>query len=587
MKPVSFENVSIEDGFWSKRIKTVQEKTVWVCIEECEKTHRIDNFRRAAGLQEGKFTGIFFDDSDVYKVLEGVAYVLENSPSDALEKKADEIIDAICSAQQEDGYLYTYFILNSPENRWTDMNYHEAYCIGHMIEGAVAYARATGKEKWLNAAKMAVEQMMSVNGKNGAHWVTGHEEIELALVKLYRYTGDKKYIDYAQWLVEERGHGHLNTPLSNNKELLQPVYCQDDVPVREISRVTGHAVRAMYYYSGVTDLASLLDNDDYANAMKRVWENVVPANMYVTGGIGQSSRNEGFTADWSLPNLTAYCETCASIGMALWNHRMNLLTGESKYADIVELEMYNGILAGISLSGDKFFYENPLSSIGNHHRKNWYGCSCCPTNLVRFIPSVGGYAYCTDGDEITVNQFISSNAIIKTESGEVTLIVKTEYPFDGNIHILAKDFEGERILRLRQPGWCKHFKLTKNGTEIEISNNGYCEATIKADDKIDYVLDISPRRIYANIRVREDAGRVAVAAGPLIYCAEETDNIGIPTEYFHADMALDKSTVLQPQNEEMLKGVTTLVGENIKLIPYYAWDNREAGGMAIWLKELR
>ena len=586
MKPVSFENVSIVDGFWQKRISTAGEKTVWACIEECERTHRIDNFRRAAGLQEGGFTGIFFDDSDVYKVLEGVAYTLENSPSEALEKKADEIIDAICAAQQEDGYLYTYFILNTPENRWTDMNYHEAYCLGHMIEGAVAYARATGKEKWLNAAKRAVEQMMSVNGKNGAHWVTGHEEIELALVKLYRYTGDKKYIEYAQWLVEERGHGHLNTPLSENKELLQPVYCQDDVPVREISRVTGHAVRAMYYYSGVTDLASLLNDDDYANAMKRVWKNVVPANMYVTGGIGQSSHNEGFTADWSLPNLTAYCETCASIGMALWNHRMNLLTGESKYADIVEMEMYNGILAGISLSGDKFFYENPLSSIGNHHRRTWYGCSCCPTNLVRFIPSVGGYAYCTDGDVITVNQFISSNAKIKTESGEVTLIVKTEYPFAGDIHIVVKDFEGERTLRLRQPGWCKSIKLTKNGKEIEISNNGYCEVTVKANDEIDYILDISPRRIYADARVREDAGRVAVAAGPLIYCAEETDNAGIPTEYFHADMALAKGTVLQPQKEEILNGVTTFVGKNIKLIPYYAWDNREAGGMSVWLKEV-
>ena len=313
LNPVGFQNVNIADGFWRKRIHAVSTETAWTCIDECEKTHRIDNFRRAGGLQEGGFEGIFFNDSDVYKVLEGVAYVLMTERDEKLEAKADEIIDAICAAQQPDGYLYTYFTLNTPENRWVDMDHHEAYCLGHMIEGAIAYAQATGKDKWLKVACRAVDQMMKVNGPEGQHWITGHQEIELALVRLYRHTGDEKYIRYAQWLVEERGHGHLRIPISAAKDFFIPEYCQDDKPVRELERVTGHAVRAMYYYSGVTDLAAILGEESYDAAMQRVWNNVVPANFYVTGGIGQSAHNEGFTRDWSLPNLTAYCETLSLI----------------------------------------------------------------------------------------------------------------------------------------------------------------------------------------------------------------------------------------------------------------------------------
>jgi len=586
VEPVSFENVLIRRGFWEQRIRAVQQTTTWACIDECERTHRVDNFRRAGGMQPGGFEGIYFNDSDVYKVLEGVAYVLTQRRDPALEAKADEIIDAICSAQQKDGYLYTYFILNTPEHRWTDMNLHEAYCLGHMIEGAIAYARATGKRKWLDAATRALDQMMRVNGPEGQHWVTGHEELELALVKLYRYTGEEKYIDYARWLVEERGHGHLKVPLSPEIDPSNPAYCQDDLPVRELTRVTGHAVRAMYYYSGVTDLASILHEEGYAAAMDRVWGNVVPANLYLTGGIGQSASNEGFTRDWSLPNLTAYCETCAAIGMAFWNHRMNLLHGMRKYADLVELEMYNGILAGISLEGDRFFYVNPLASVGAHHRQKWFGCSCCPTNLIRFIPSIGGYMACTDGDALVINQFIDSEAEIAVGEKRVRLCTTTDYPWDGNVRFTFEGFEGDLPVRLRCPGWCTEHSLTLNGRAVVDYAEGYYAVTVRAGDALRFEMAMPIRRVKADPRVREDAGRVAVMRGPVVYCAEAVDDPGLPDEYFHAELALDRDAPLREEWEPgLLGGVVTISGGGVRLVPYYAWDNREAGAMCVWMKE--
>ncbi len=589
LNPIGFQNVSICDHFWSKRIQTIREVTAWTCIDECEKTHRIDNFRRAGGLQEGGFEGIFFNDSDVYKVLEGAAYVLMGGADPKLEAKVDEIIDAICAAQQEDGYLYTYFTLNTPENRWTDMDHHEAYCLGHMIEGALAYAQATGKDKWLKAACRAVDQMMKVNGPEGQTWVTGHQEIELALVKLYRHTGERKYLEYAQWLVEQRGHTQLRLPISYDKALTfyTPEYCQNDKPVRELDKVTGHAVRAMYYYSGVTDLAAILGEKDYDAAMRRLWDNVVPANLYITGGIGQSAHNEGFTRDWSLPNLTAYCETCAAIGMALWNQRMNFTRGESKFADLVEREMYNGILSGISLSGDKFFYVNPLSSVGNHHRNRWFGCSCCPTNLIRFIPSVGGYCYAVTGDTIYLNQFIQSEARIATESGEVVLAVETNYPWCGKVNVKVAGCEGERVLKIRKPDWCDHASMLLNGAEVTGGEEGYYTITVREGDCIAYEMDMPVKRVYADARVEENAGRVAVMRGPIVYCAEEIDNPGVVSEYFHCEKSLAKGAELIAKFEpELLGGVVTLEGEGIKLIPYYAWDNREPGAMVVWMKEV-
>jgi DUF1680 family protein len=586
LNPVEFQNVNIVDGFWRKRIHAVCRETAWACIDECEKTHRVDNFRRAGGLQEGSHEGIFFNDSDVYKVLEGIAYVLLTERDDKLEAKADEIIDAICAAQQADGYLFTYFILNTPENRWVDMAYHEAYCIGHMIEGAIAYAQATGKDKWLQAACRAVDQMMSVNGPEGQHWVTGHQEIELALVRLYRYTGEDKYLRYAHWLVEERGHGYLKVPLLAELDFFVPEYCQDDKPVCELERVTGHAVRAMYYYSAITDLAAIMGKESYDRAMQRIWKNIVPANLYITGGIGQSAQNEGFTRDWSLPNLTAYCETCAAIGMALWNQRMNFTHAESKYADIVELEMYNGILSGLSLKGDKFFYGNPLSSVGNYHRRRWFGCSCCPTNLVRFLPSVGGYAYATGENTIYINQFIYSDAVIDMPEGKVGLKTVTEYPWDGKVQITVTECVGSRLMKIRKPNWCNKAVLMVNSKVVDNCEAGYYTVMVKQGDRIDYKMEMETRRVYADKRVAENIGRVAIMRGPIVFCAEETDNPGIPSEYFHADKTLSKHIELSAKYyPDLLEGVVVVEGKGIKLVPYFAWDNRDAGGMAVWLRE--
>ena len=587
LEPVPFQHVRISDGFWKRRIDINREVTARVCIEQCEITHRIDNFRVAAGRKPGKFEGIYYNDSDIYKVLEGIAYMLMDRADPSLEKTADEIIDDICAAQQEDGYLYTFYTLNTPEYRWTDMSFHEAYCLGHMIEGAVAYDRATGKDKWLKAAIRAVRQMMSVIGPGKKHWVTGHEEIELALVLLYRHTGDESFLDFAQWLVDERGHGHLSTPLYAHKDFFKPEYCQDDVPARQLSRVTGHAVRAMYYYSALADLAALKDDKELLAALLRLWSNVIPGNYYITGGIGQSAYNEGFTRDWSLPNLTAYCETCAAIGMALWNHRMNLLTHEAKYADVVETEMYNGILSGVSLPGDRFFYVNPLSSAGTHHRRPWYGTSCCPTNIIRFLPSVGGYAYAIGEEGVYINQYLPGSADIPTKAGNVKLLTETNYPWDGQVAIQVEESPDAIDLMLRIPGWCKDYTLTVNGTPVSpILEKGYAWLSVKARDRVELLFVMPVRREYADPRVAEDKGRVAVARGPVIYCAEEVDNPGIVSEYFPAEKTLSASaqTKLIKVNDLPVDTVALNIG-GVTMIPYCLWDNRSAGAMAVWLKE--
>ncbi len=406
------------------------------------------------------------------------------------------MIDAICAAQREDGYLFTFFILNGIDKRWTDMGYHEDYCLGHMLEGAIAYYQATGKDKWLSAAVRALRQMMSVIGPGKKHWVVGHQELELALMRLYHLTGEAEYLAYARWLVGERGHGHLRSA-SFDRLNFREAYCQDDVPAEQLSKVTGHAVRAMYYYSGIADIAAVTEDRALAAALERLWHNVVPANLYVTGGIGQEASNEGFTRDWHLPNLTAYCETCASVGMALWNQRMNLLSGDAKYADLVETELYNGILSGISPDGVRFFYENPLSSAGTHLRSEWFGCSCCPTNLVRFIPSVGGYAYATDGERIYINQYIASTAQLTLGGRAVGLRVRTGYPWSGRVTVDAPDTDGPVPLRLRIPGWCQKYTLSVEGVQTDVSPvDGYADAVLPAGGSLTLALEMPARRIY-------------------------------------------------------------------------------------------
>lgn len=585
LQPVPFQHVRITGGIWRRRIETVRNVTVLDCLRKSQ--HSIDNFLRAAGEKPGKFEGIFFDDADVYKIIEGMAYVLTGGADPQLERTADELIDIVCAAQQPDGYLFNFFVLGNLSNRWTDMDHHEAFCVSQLVEAGVAYCQATGKDKLLKAALRAVEQMMTTLQSDPRGWINGHQGIEMALVRLYRFSGDEKFLRYAEWFVQQRGHVKLRLPISFEKKFFTDEYCQNDVPARELQKVTGHAVRAMYYYSGLSDIASIREDEELEQALCRVWDNVTSANLYLTGGIGQSAYNEGFTQDWSLPNLTAYCETCAAVGMAFWNRRMTLNHGQSRYADLVERELYNGILAGLSLSGDRYFYENPLASAGNHRRREWFQVPCCPTNMVRFLPAVGGMMFATAGNNLYVDQYIPSASAIALEGGELTLTMATGYPWDGRVEIAADSCPAGARLLLRKPGWCENWTLTVNDRELSPDPvEGYLPVNLSSGDRLVLTLDMPVVRIHADSRVLEDAGRVAVMRGPVVYCAEEADNPGIPTECFHADFALSRTETLVPVAEPaLLGGVTTLKSEHARLIPYYAWDNRAPGGMAVWMKE--
>ncbi len=584
LEPVPFNQVKILSGMWKNRIDTVRKVTTRACVAKCEATGRVDNFRKASGRMKGDFKGNVFDDADIYKTIEGIAYVIMDEPDTELKAIADNLIDEVCAAQLEDGYLYTLFTLGDLKNRWTDMDHHEAFCVGQIIEAGIAYRQATGDSRLYDAGIRAVDQMMTTLLSFPDGWINGHEGIEMALVHLYRYTGEEKYLKYAEWFIEQRGHVKLRLPLSNHKSFFTDEYCQNNVPVRELQKVTGHAVRAMYYYSGVADVASITGEKALVSALERVWNNLLTANTYITGGIGQSSFNEGFSGDFSLPNLHAYCETCASVGMAFWNQRMNLIHGESKYADVVETEIMNGILSGLSLSGDHYFYENPLASTGVSHRREWFSVPCCPTNLVRFVPSIGGYIYAKAPGELYINQFIASRAAV---DGTVVRMA-TNYPWESRIVITVEECAAGTKLNIRKPGWCNQWTLSLNGESLSLSAKvGYLRLTIRPGDEIVFTPDMPARRVYADPRVMEDQGRVAVMRGPVVYCAEETDNPGIPTEYFHADAALPKDAVLAERfREDLFGGVSTVETGSLTLIPYCLWDNRAPGGMAVWLREI-
>ena len=464
IRQVDFSHVKITDNFWSPRLDKHVSVTLPVCINQIEnQTGRMQNFVNAA-IGKGEHSGIFFDDSDVYKALEGIAYSLINNPNPELERKADEWIDKIAAAQQEDGYINTYYTLTGLENRWTNMDKHEMYCAGHMIEAAVAYYQATGKRKLLDVSIRMADHMISLFSPDKRHWVPGHEEIELALVKLYRITKEQKYLDFAYWLLEERGHGYGS---KGNEGEWDPFYYQDAVPVRDLESISGHAVRCMYLYCGMADVAALKHDTAYIAAMDRLWDDVVLRNMYITGGIGSSKNNEGFTDDYDLPNLEAYCETCASVGMVYWNQRMNQFTGDSKYIDVLERSMYNGALAEVSLSGDRFFYVNPLESKGDHHRQEWYGCACCPSQISRFLPSVGNYIYGISVNALWVNLFIGNTTQLAIDGNDVILKQETNYPWDGLVKFsIASNLPLNKELRIRIPGWCKSYSLSINDKDI-------------------------------------------------------------------------------------------------------------------------
>jgi DUF1680 family protein len=626
---VPFSSIQLEDAFFAPRLRTLADVTLPVAIRHCESTPRMDNFINAAAKLRGEpyrpHEGIYFDDSDVYKVLEGIGYLLTVHPDPALEAKADEWIDAIAAAQEPDGYLDTYFTLNHPDQKWTDMEKHEDYCAGHLFEAAVAYWRATGKRKVLDVAIRLADCIYDALPAANRHWVVGHQEPELGLVKLYHATGNARHLELARWMIEERGHGHGRGMIWDNPEW-GPRYCQDDLPVRELEKVTGHAVRAMYYYAGIADVAAETGDTSLEAPLHRLWAHTVNRNLYVTGGIGPSRHNEGFTTDYDLPNAEAYCETCASIGLLFWAHRMHRMTGRATYADIIEQTLFNNILAGISLAGDRFFYVNPLSSDGSHHRQAWFGCACCPSNVARLLPSLGGYLYTVGESAIHVNLYVGNTADIllpgKPESTDLRVRIeqKTDYPWEGKISLkVSPDKESTFRLRLRIPEWCRNWSLSVNGRpSCAAVSNGYAEVERlwQADDTVVLELDMPVEFIQAHPLVMADLGLVAVRRGPVVYCAEAVDNLAKPEMIKDSDrvdrkdhaegsghtggpdnvaglmsIRVDTSAPVQIiRMPDKLGGIVEIrIPEQdgkpaARLIPYYAWDNRGAAEMRVWLE---
>jgi len=569
MEPVKFSEVTIRDDFWSPILEKHKNNTIPVCIDQIEnQTGRMRNFENAAN-GTGTHSGIFFDDSDVYKALEGMAYSLQNHPDPELEAKCDEWIGKFAAAQQPDGYLNTYYTLTGLENRWTNMDYHEMYCCGHMIEAAVAYYNVTGKRQLLDISEKMVAHMMDTFGPGKRDWVPGHEEIELALVKLYQTTGKEEYLHFADWLLSERGKGIEVTPE------YPATHFQNVVPVRDLDSICGHAVRAMYLFCGMADVAAYTHDQGYIDAINRLWEDVVMRNMYITGGIGQTATNEGFSEDYSLPNKTAYCETCASVGMVLWNWRMNQFTGDAKYVDVMEKCLYNGVLAGISLNCDKFFYVNPLESDGDHHRQAWYGCACCPSQICRFLPSIGNYIYSMSKDALYVNIFIGNESDI--------MDITTNYPWEGNIVMtVKKEAAKKKEIRIRVPEWPEDgyaILINEKPANFRIEN-GYAviDRRLKVGDQIALYLSMEEKIVAADPRVKEDEGLRALMRGPFVYCLEEVDNPEIDKAVLESKEIFD---TVWSDKLGGIKEINTADGEHF--IPYYTWDNREAGKMKVWI----
>ena len=586
LQAVPFTKVKLDDEFWSARLKTNREKSLPHNFKWCEETGRVNNFAKAAGLVDGKFEGIYFNDSDVYKVLEGASYSLADHPDPALEKTVDEVIAKIAAAQQEDGYLNSYYTLVEPDKKWTHCaKKHELYCAGHLIEAAVAHHRTTGSRTLLDVAVRFADRIDQVFGPNGRCDVPGHEEIELALVKLFELTGEKRYMDLARFFIDARG--------DTDRREVYGQYCQDHVPVRDQSEIVGHAVRAMYLYSGVADVAGYSGDQGYVDAMDRLWQSVVGRKMYVTGGIGVQHHGEGFSADYNLPNAGAYCETCAAIGMALWNHRLNLMHADGKYFDVAERAIYNGVLSGIALDGQHFFYVNPLASAGGHHRQEFFGCACCPTNVVRFVPSVPGYAYAQGSHGVYVNLYAAGVAQVARPTGiEYTFTQETRYPWDGKVRLTldVPEKTGWFQILLRIPDWCEGATVSLNGEPYDRLGKakGYwvlCRYWAPGD-VIELDLPMPVRRVEANPQVEADRSRVALQRGPLVYCFEAVDNPGGV-----ANIILPHDPEFTTEHRpDLLGGVTVITckdrtGRELTAVPYYAWDHREPGEMAVWVRQ--
>jgi len=640
------KRISINDKFWSEYTKLVKEVVIpyqWEALNDrvpdAEPSHAVANFKIAAGMEEGKFYGAVFQDSDVYKWLEAVGYSLQVHPDAELEKTADEMIDIIEKAQGSDGYLNTYFTLEAPDKRWTNLkDCHELYCAGHFIEAAVAYYNATGKRKILDIACKFADYIDSVFGpeEHKLKGYPGHEEIELALVKLYETTGAKRYLNLAKYFIDERGKNPYYFTIewekrnyvdfwSPNKPLSPETnrnYYQTHKPVREQEAAVGHSVRAAYLYTGMADIAARTNDKELMDACKRLWNNIVSTQMYITGGIGSTRHGEAFTFDYELPNDTVYSETCAAIGLIFFAQRMLRIENKSCYADVIERALYNTVLASMAKDGKHFFYVNPLevwpeASMKNptkQHikpvRQKWFGCACCPPNVARLLSSIGHYMYTMDDNSIYAHLYMGSSAEFDINGANIVLEQATNYPWDGEI-IFKVSVKNDTPFRLglRIPGWCNKAGLKVNGEPInlcEIVKDGYAiiDRTWKNNDTVLLTLDMPVEIIQANPRVRANAGKVAIQRGPLVYCIEEADNGPILSS-----IALTADTKLTARyDDSFLGGAVIITGNaervndqgwngqlyrpykadsypvNITAIPYYLWGNREPGEMLVWIR---
>ena len=604
VKPVPFTAVHFNDAFWAPRIEINRKDTIPFAFQKCEETGRVDNFDRAATVLRGeplanrKPPAYPFDDSDVYKVIEGAAYSLAVHPDPALESYVDGLIVKIGAAQEKDGYLYTTRTID-PEHphkwagtkRWEreEEISHELYNLGHLYEAAVAYYQSTHKRALLDIALKSAELLDQTFGPGKQEIWPGHQITEMGLAKLYRTTGDAKYLNMARFLLDSRGPG--------GKE-----YNQAHVKVVDQTEAVGHAVRATYMYSGMADVAALTGDPNYVKAIDRIWENVVNRKLYITGGIGAMPKDEAFGPNYDLPNLTAYNETCASIGNDYWNERLFLLHGDAKYIDVLERTLYNGLISGVSLDGKTFFYPNPLESEGKYQRSPWFGVACCPSNMTRFIASLPGYTYAQSGSTLYVNLFVSSTAEVTLDSGaKVSLAQETDYPWKGTVTIRVNpERAGKFTVNVRIPGWARnepvpsdlyHFADTNREPAVLKVNGkskpvkpvlGYASLARKwkRGDVIELTLPMPVRRVVANEQVAADRGRVAIERGPIVFAAESVDNPNINVRGY---VLADAGKLTAEERPNLLGGVVVVRDERgFTAIPYYAWANRGASEMAVW-----
>ena len=617
LTPVPFTAVQVQDAFWLPRIETNRRVTLKATFQKCEETGRIDNFAKAGGLMTGDFKGMVYDDSDVFKVIEGAAYSLAMHPDPELDEYLDGVIAKIAAAQEPDGYLYTARKLLAPDKmpaqsgkeRWVnEKDSHELYNAGHLYEAAVAHFQATGKKSLLDVATRNADLIGREFAPGKCQNPPGHEGIEIGLCKLYRATGERTYLELAKFLIDVRGRPETHR--------LYGAHYQDHQPVVEQEEAVGHAVRAAYLYSGMADVAALTGDESYLKAIDRIWENVVFKRLYLTGGIGASRGGEAFGKNYELPNKSAYNETCAAIGNALWNYRMFLLHGDARYLDVLERVIYNGFLAGVALAGDRFFYPNPLASDRGYERSAWFDCSCCPVNVVRFMPSIAGYVYAAKDQEVFVNLFIGGTGEIRLGKQVVKITQQTNYPWDGRVTMtIDPGVPGEFSLNVRIPGWAQGrpvpgdlysypdqtldpVVLQVNGKDAAL-NLGKGFASIKRQwqkgDLVELSLPMPIRRVLAHEAVKDNAGRVALERGPVVYCLEGADN-----DHVFCLMLPDDAKLVPEHRDDLLGGITVIKGDarlavkdedgktgttptGMLAIPYFAWCNRGPNEMNVWI----